>query len=162
MGQWCWSSLWKTDCSLWEGLVLEKFVENCLPWEEIQTPSLHLPARRKGVDKTGSEGESVKKSGVKRCGLLLNFLFLQSDFVCNRVRLSSEVCFVCGSSWSVVSPCPCLNTWDFHYISLPHPAEEGQQLGGHLAFIQEQATRVAYLDLFGLCYPTSARKQWRK
>jgi len=33
MGDPCWSSLFLKDCTLWEGLTLEKFVKNCSLWE---------------------------------------------------------------------------------------------------------------------------------
>jgi len=32
-----WSSLFLKDCTSWEALTLEKFVEDCLPWEEPHT-----------------------------------------------------------------------------------------------------------------------------
>ena len=131
-----WRSLWRTvshERKLHAGGEAE--CEESSPWGTKSSRDNvwwtgHNPRSPSPCAARGEEGEKWewveprKKGGIggKCFKIWLCFSLSYSDVISdefNSLSSPSSVCFVRGSNWWVISPCPCLDPRAFHHISSP-------------------------------------------
>lgn len=138
--------------------------QHVINWLQPLFPIPTLWGRRQR--KSGVKLNPVRKEGWGKVFLRCGFIYHYPTLILTDSKLISPswVFFVCGSNCSVISPCPYLGPWAFHYIFPPLPSwgrEQQSSFGGHPAFSHSEPSRAHSNKSFPVLSVASALA-WRK